>query len=128
MVQFEARGLDEIIEALNRLGDFSHEVESRIEVPLKEFIQKIKDDQLSGRPGLNRITGTLYDSLEYSVVVAANSLEAIAGSDAEYIAYHEYGTSTIPKRLNIEDEWTEFVETDFLDTLKATAEDIIHDR
>jgi len=118
-------GLDDVIKKLNELGKLSELVEYKVRPELEAFKDSIRNDQMSGRPGLNVQTGTLRDSFDVEVVEAADTLELIAGSDVEYIVYHQYGTPDIPKRLYINEEWEQFVEHDLIQTIEEAALEIL---
>jgi len=118
-------GLDDVIKKLNELGKLNELVEYKVRPEIEAFKDSIRNDQMSGRPGLNTQTGTLRDSFDVEVVEAADTLELIAGSDVEYIVYHQYGTPDIPKRLYINEEWEQFVEHDLIQTIEEAALEIL---
>jgi len=124
-MEFRVDGLNEVIEKLNNLNRLDEIVEQKVKPELTEFVNDIKSNQLSGRPGLDIITGTLRDSIVEEVVDAGDSLEFIVGSDVDYIIYHQYGTETIPKRLYIEEEWQQFIENDIISIIEDAAREAL---
>jgi len=124
-MEFRVEGLNNVIQTLNELGRLDEVVKNKIRPSLAGFVGKIKSEQMSGRPGLNVVTGDLRNSLQFEVIESGDSLEFIVGSDVEYFAAHQYGTDTLPKRLYVEEEWTEFVEGDILTLIEDSAREIL---
>jgi len=126
-VELKVTGLSKVIETLNKFNKLDEVIERRIKPELGFFSERIKGEQMSGRPGLNEGEGVLKSSLETGLSVSGNSLEFMFGSDVEYMAVHQYGSSTIPKRLYVEEAWTEFVETDILSLIESSALQILEE-
>lgn len=120
-------GLEEVLDTIKGLSNFDQVVADALEGPLRGFVEKIRHEQLSGRPGVNQVSGDLYNSLEYDIEQTEDEVEMLVGSDEEYIVFHEYGTATIPKRLTIRDEWEEFISRDFLELIEEEARSTIND-
>jgi len=104
-------GLDEIIDRFSGIKYFDNILIEKAGPLLEEFKDKIQQEQLSGRPGLNIQSGTLFESFNVEIDNGM-PLGFILGTDVEYAEVHQYDNGVMPKRLNIIEEFIPFVEDD----------------
>lgn len=101
---FQVKGIDKIVNDIILLNtNMKPLIEQSFGAISERFIEEIRDTQMSGRPGVNEITGILKRSLMHEEKVTELEKSSTIYSDCVYIAVHQYGYQerSIPKRLNI---------------------------
>lgn len=96
-----------------RKKSFIKSLERRFKETIGLFIKRIQRIQLSGRAGSNpgkylyKRSGKLFDSFSGTVKVSDKSfnIRTSIESNSPYIQYHQNGTSRLPKRLFISEDW-----------------------
>lgn len=87
-------------------GILSRHIVTELDKHFIGFIERFRANRLSGRPGLNRISGTLSDSFEHRIGGnELGSIEGDIGTDIDYARFHEYGSRYMPPRLQFYDSF-----------------------
>jgi hypothetical protein len=118
---FTISGLDEIRDNIIKLkSNMVPLVEQSFNDISQRFTEDVKNTQMSGRPGVNEISGTLKKSLLYETKVSTTVQEFNIYSDCVYISVHQHGYSerSIPKRLNIVELMINKYEKEYTDVLE----------
>lgn len=125
IIQTNADIIANSIEALP--GILGNELKTGLDNYLNDFLTRFKANQLSGRPGLNTISGRLRNSFDIQIDGEKLDIYADLGTDVDYAIYHELGTKHIPARLRFFDSFIEDYELldDYLDQALETALDQI---
>jgi len=133
MISIQITGLD----AMDKLAQAAFKGKEKLRVGLRKevvffgeaIVGTSREKYLSGRPGLNVMTGTLRSSINYEVSDFDKGFKLSVGTWVPYAVYHEQpegpGVGIIPKRAflapALEDQTKPFLEnvdkylTDFLE-------------
>ena len=110
MVVFH-NNFQEVIAGLKAdLEDYRATLEQGFAKAGRLLVDRFREQQLSGRSagdmGLNIRTGNLFQSLRSLTEIEPRTIRSIIfNRGAQYWAYHQDGTGTLPKRLTLEEDF-----------------------
>lgn len=111
-------GLEKVFEKLQGLTNIEDLILSEVENSINNLKEQIKSTQLSGPPGIDIESGLVYNSFDSQIQLNEDALNVALVDDADYLVYHEYGTATIPDRVDITEAFQNWVDNEMMAILK----------